>query len=444
MRDKIVHIYILFLFAIVNLVHTDITIADIYLKTLVLTIGTVVAFALCFWFRDSKKIHWKGFRLTDWVMLAILFADIARLIYQAGVDSTDLDPEFGILSVALMYFILKQCDQIKGRAIFLLSISNFVIYVILMINHIFGAEFAGIGEQINTDGGINAWLVLGICVHVIAYCTAKARGYKIWYGACALLGALLLFLEKNMIAILLVETVFILIASQYQPTKGLVKRTMQMFFAFNFLLCNMSLLTGYVEIFKGISTYDLEVSVYMELILAVIGLIFFTIWDKCCKEDTADDVVLPQMLPFFRGLKIAAIIFLAALFTTAVRGESVVLPDVMLKLQSAFILGTAEQTGIFHTVGTRYGLAGVVIIFVLLFMLASKSFAKDEDLPDVQKPLKIIATIYVMQSILLKQTMMNVPLYAVLIIAYWNSNTKRTKDIKGEDTDEANHSDTML
>lgn len=444
MRNKIVNIYILFLFTIVNLIHTDIVVMNLYLKTLVFTVSAVVAFALCFWFRDVKKIDWKKFEILDWAMLAIMLADIGRLIWQIRKDATNADQEFIVFSIVLMYFIMRQCNQIEERTIFLFSISNFVMYCVLMINRIYPTGFAGIREQINADGGINAWLVLGICIQVIAYCTAKTRRYQIWYGVCTILGAFLLFLEKNMIAILIVETIFIAISSHYQPTKGLIRRTMQMFFGFNFLLCNMSLITGYVEVFKGITTYDLEVSVYMELVLAVIGLIFFTLWDKCNRENTSDDELLPEMLPFFRGLKIAAIIYLAALFTAAVRGASVILPDMMLKLLSAFVLGTADQTGIFNTVGTRYGLVGAIITFVFLFMLASKSFAKDGDMPDLQKPLKMIVAIYVMQSILLKQTMMSVPLYAVLIIAYWNQNKKTIKQTKGEDTNEANYSDTVL
>lgn len=455
MRNKVVNRYILFLFIVINLIHADISIMNMTfdLGILVFTIITIAAFGSCFWLDYVKRSDRKELRTQDWVIfgiiLAIVFADIIRLISRAGVNTQETENHLLLCSLVLMYFILGKCDQVEEQTVLLFSISNFVMYGILIVNYITATGFQSIEEQITADGGIMAWLVLGVCVHMVAYCTDTVRQHKIWYGICALLGSFVLFMEKNMIAILIVEAVFFLIISEYQPVKGLIRNVMQLFFAFNFLLCNMSLVVGYVNIFKGLASYDLEVSVYLELVLAVIGLIFFTLWDKCNKEEIADDELMPGMLPFFKGLKIAAVIFLLALFAAATRGESTVLPEVMYKILSAFILGAAEQTGIFHTAGASYGLIGAAIIFVFLLILAAICFQKKEERPEPQRLLHIIVTIYLVQSILLKQTVMSVPFYAVFIIAYWNHYKKAAtnieeKEIEEESTDEANNSDTML
>ena len=243
-----------------------------------------------------------------------------------------------------------------------------------------------------------------------------------------------------MTAILIIEGLIISLPFIFKPEKRFIKRVIEILLCFNFLLCNMSLLTGYVEIFKGDMIYDLEVSVYMELVLAVAALAFFTLWDKHTTEEDEMDTRLPELLPFFQLVAVVAIIFIGALFTAVTRGSSVVLPDVMYKLLSLFILSIAEQNGIFYTIGERYGIVGAVAVMVLLAVIAIYCLRKPMEDTREQKLSKCIMVIYVVQSIFLKQTVLTTPLYAAIIIMYLKGTVEKERNV----LDEADNSDTVL
>lgn len=439
MREKIANIYFIFLFFVLNLICIDFSVLGINLRTLLLFAVTFIVLVFLL-FHGRTLFQWKKITRVDWGVCALMLITLFRLIYQIIKDSTDINQEITALVIGMIYFILRQCQVSLRILLGTFGISNFIVYLMLLIPRFTDGWGAASTEFMTTCGGTLAWLVLGICVNILAYCTTNSKKQHIFYGIAAFPGVLLLFLEKNMTAILLIEVLFVMLPFVFKPTKAFIRRVMMLFLLYNFLLCNMSLLTGYVSVFKGSVTYDLEVSVYLELVLAVIALGFFELWDKCTKGKEEQDIVLSQMLPFFRVLGAAGAIFIGALFTAATRGSSVVLPEVMYKLLSLFILSVAGQNGIFHAIGVRYGVIGAVLVMVFLCKVAVCCISDRGEAPKKQHILKCIAAIYVVQSIFLKQTILTTPLYMVFVIMYWKQMNLKERKI----TDEVNHSDTML
>lgn len=442
MREKVANIYFIFLFFVFNLICMDFSVFGINLKTILLCVITFIV--LVFLFCSGRRMfQWKKIAAGDWVVLVFMLITFFRLIYQIVKDASDANQEITALAIGMIYFILRQYSISLRVILGAFGISNFIVYLMLLISHM--SRFVGgwattMTELLTNSGGIVAWLVLGICVSILAYCTTDDKKQHIFYGTEIVLGAFLLFMEKDMIAILLIEVMFVMLPFVFKPTKALVRRDMMLFSIYNFLLCNMSLLTGYVSVFKGSVTYDLEVSVYLELVLAVIAFIFFELWDKRTKAKAEQDTVFPAMLSFFQGLGAAGMIFIGALFTAATRGSSVVLPEVMYKLLSLFILSVAEQNGIFHTIGARYGVVGAVLVMVFLCMLAVCCMRDKGEASKKHHILKCIIVIYIIQSIFLRQTILATPLYMVFVMMYWKQMNLKERDI----TDEINYSDTML
>ena len=64
-----------------------------------------------------------------------------------------------------------------------------------------------------------------------------------------------------MIATVIVGILFFQLILRYRPRRKMISRVMQMFFAYEFLLCNMSLLTDYTEVIKTDVAYDLGINV---------------------------------------------------------------------------------------------------------------------------------------------------------------------------------------
>ena len=90
-----------------------------------------------------------------------------------------------------------------------------------------------------------------------------------------------------------------------RTTAGLVKRDMQLLFIYLFLLSNMSLLTNYTKVIQANVSFDLEHSVYIELLLAIGGVFFFTQWDKIPEGIDLERLVTRKLRRMFRFLMIA-------------------------------------------------------------------------------------------------------------------------------------------
>ena len=417
-REQLINTYIILLFGVLNLFCNEFNFLAINLRTLLLFAVTFVTF-IYYVRQGTGPYNWKKLTRTDWLISGIMIITLICLIYRICTGIADVNQEIVLLAIGVMYFVLHKYE-VDIRAVFgVLCISNYIVYAMIILSYITKGWSSPLIKFLKGNGGATAWLLLGVAVTMLSYCTSRRRKLTVFYGIGMLLGSFLLFMEKNMTAILIIEGLII---------------------SLPFLLCNMSLLTGYVEIFKGDMIYDLEVSVYMELVLAVAALAFFTLWDKHTTEEDEMDTRLPELLPFFQLVAVVAIIFIGALFAAATRGSSVVLPDVMYKLLSLFILSIAEQNGIFYTIGERYGIVGAVAVMVLLAVIAIYCLRKTMEDTREQKLSKCIMVIYVVQSIFLKQTVLTTPLYAAIIIMYLKGTVEKERNV----LDEADNSDTVL
>ena len=179
----------------------------------------------------------------------------------------------------MMYYLLRiREDGISRDMVLVFSVSSLLVSISVFVELFWGNETYLMDNLLLADGSLQSWLILVITVNAVGYCIYGSRKY--WYGCNAVLNFFLLFLVKNVISIILVGSMLLMIPLVYVPTKRLVRSSMQLFFVFSFLLCSMSLLTGYSGLFEGIVTYHLEVSVYVGVILALFFALFFIFWKK--------------------------------------------------------------------------------------------------------------------------------------------------------------------
>lgn len=438
-RENATKIYIILLFGLLNIICFDLSFFSINIRTILLFLFTIITFIYII-SMERARFKWNKLTHTDRIVCAIIVIILLYLIYRKCTNQPDVDQEIMALAMGMMYFILRDFILPTGAIFRILCASNCIVYAMMMSVYFTRGWSAVLIEFLTGSGGITAWLVLGVSISILAYCTSDRKKERTFYGTAMILGSFLLFMDKNMVAILIIEGVLLVLPFLLKLEKGYVKSVMEMFLIFNFLLCNMSLITGYVELFKGYVTYDLEVSVYMEMVLAVAALVFFTLWDKHTAEDDAQDKPLPELRQFFKGVAAAIVIFIGALFAAATRGSSVILPEVIYKLLALFVLGISEQHGIFYTAGARYGIVGAIAVMAFLCLLAVKSMHDTEEDTREQNLLKCIVAIYIIQGIFLGQTIMTTPLYAAVIIVCLKGTVKKERNI----ADEIDNSDTVL
>ncbi len=122
------------------------------------------------------------------------------------------------------------------------------------------------------------FLLLAASGAVEEYCVEEDR--RRWTGlAVALAVYFLLFLEGDILGILLGFLEFPVSILLHRPEKEFVRRTMQMASACFFLLSNMPLLAGILP-FEAGAMYSLEDGIFLQLALALAGVLFFSWWDK--------------------------------------------------------------------------------------------------------------------------------------------------------------------
>ena len=129
------------------------------------------------------------------------------------------------------------------------------------------------------EGALAPFLLLVNTGAMEGYCREEG-GKRLFCLGMALAGWLLLFLDGNVIGILLGCLAFPVSILLHRPEKEFVRRTMQMASAFFFLLSNMPLLVRYAPLVKTGGAWSLEDGVCLNLALALVGVLFFSWWDR--------------------------------------------------------------------------------------------------------------------------------------------------------------------
>lgn len=443
MRKSLEDIYLIILLFLYNLMLVDITVFGFSLKILLLLVATLVVILIHTLKRSDERIEWQ-ISYLDIAIAAICICGLAVFVYKLIMNPLDNEKTMVIMTLCLLYYLIRiRKEPVSKDIVFLFSISNAVIEIMLLWHYIVNMDTPLPIELLLENNTILSWLILVITVNVVSYCIYE--GKEIWYGANAVIGFFLLFIQKNIVAIGIVGAFFLFLPLVYMPTKRLVNSAMQMFFIYGFLLCNMSLITGYTEIIKIELIYDLETSVYLELLLAVFGVFFFHYWDKNTTEEDDGRKLLPELREYMQKA-LCIIGIMTVLFMGAVVKEgTAIMPDVCAKLIEQGKRSFHSQSGIFETVVLEYGGIGVVLVLYLYFTLAySLQKKKKPKVTRHHKLFRIITGMFVVQSLFLTQSMVTLPLYLVFVISFLKDTDLFEKKERGKDTNEVDYSDSVL
>lgn len=441
MKKTLEDIYLISILVIFNLILVDVDVLGLELKTAFLLLVTLIVIYI----HTIKKPKISFSRVP--VDIAVCMAGACGLIVlicKLIAEPLEINGVVTVLTLSLVYYFLRVREEAVSKdAILIFSIANAVISLALLWHYLVDTEFVFPVALLWKEDTILSWLVLAITINVIGYCIYE--GKQVWYGINAFIGFFLLFLQNNLIATGIVGLLFLVLPLEYKPAKRLIKHDMQLFFAYTFLYCNMSLITGYTGLIKAELTYDLELSVYMELLLAVFGVFFFHYWDKYTTEEDDDRKLLPELREFFQKTLLVAGILLAVFGLAVVRGSTAILPEVLGKLVEQGKAGIVAQTGSFETVAQRYGMLGVAFtLFLYYTILRSLVMRKRTKLSRHQKIFRVVTRMFVIQGLFLTQSIVTLPVYMVFIVAYLRDNGTFEKKERGEKTYEVDYSDSVL
>ena len=248
------------------------------------------------------------FTLLGWNLLCI----IGKLLQ--GMDQGVPDYRFQVecITLSLLYFLFKEVKDFKDWYFDLILYASLIVMGFMLFCYLCDMQMTGMLTDIMNDFGQAAsYLLLPCVISVYRYCVCRDRVRSMFYLLIAIVGFFTLLINYNIISLWIMTAAFLFIPVVMRPTVALVKRDMQLCFAYFFMMSNMSLLTNYTQLIQKEMNLSLEHSVYLDLLIAVGGVLFFSYWDKIPEEIDREKLILRRMRRgYIFVLKLMGVVFL--------------------------------------------------------------------------------------------------------------------------------------
>ena len=377
--------------------------------------------------------------LTDTAAIAaILYAVLSAVIKLFSTSEKGaIDFSWNAEVIALAIICLLVSSEIEFKLLYL----DLMIYSSLLIAGLYilsnltdGWTNERMAAAFADSGQISSYFLLVSMIAVYAYCMCRDRMRSVFYIMVSGISFFALFLNQNVVSLWLMGIFFLAIPVMLRPTAMLVKRAMQLFFMYLFMLSNMSLLTGYTKIIQENVSYSLEHSVYLDLLLAAGGVLFFHYWDRIPEGTDLERLVLRKMQKGYRFiLKVASLMFMVIIL---VGDKWTVLPDgITYDIVKSFAVPLAEaigknESGLMYCFMTMGAIPGICLpVSIVLFLdRMYKNYASDKLVTNI---LILISGIFLIQLLFWNPKIHNIVCYFHLLIvaSYYKEERKQIESI---------------
>lgn len=377
---------------------------------------------------------------TDLMVLFIIFYEVAAIVCKLfrNLDEGRIDFEKNaeVLALASLYLLISSGIKFRQDYFDMILYGGLLVLAVYIYSHVTGAPLPEYGGLVLKDTGAAASCFLLVCmVSVYQYCSCKNRMRSWFYFAVAAIGFLALSLNRNIISFWLMTLYFVAIPVLLRPTAQLVKKNAQMFFLFGMILSNMSLLIHYTQIFVTDISYSLEHSVYLDLLLAVGGILFFHYWEKIPEGIDRERLVMRKMRRAYKNMMIAVIIFFAGIVTCADRwaalGETI--PERVWKSFAIPLVEAVKQSesGFYVCFRAEGVIAGIFLVFFLVLLMNRLRQNYGMDKP-VTGSLIVIASFFMVQLLFYKPAANTLTIYFILLLfaAFYEEEKTKTVSIR--------------
>lgn len=262
--------------------------------------------------------------LFGWNLLSV----IGRLFQSSEKGAIDYQFQIIFITLSMLYFMLKEIKEFKTWYWDIILYAGLAVEGVMLFFYLGNMELAGnLPELMNDSGRAASYLLLPCIISVCRYCMCRDKMRSIFYLLIAVVSFFALFINYNIVSLWLMVIVFFAVPVLMLPTAELVKRDMQLCFIYFFMMSNMSLLTNYTELIQKKMSLSLEHSVYLDLLLAVGGVYFFTYWDRIPEDADRERLILRKMR---RGFRFVLKVLVIAFFGVVIGGSRwKQLPDTM-------------------------------------------------------------------------------------------------------------------
>ncbi len=414
------------------------------------TAGLLLLFMLWFWLQIIKNEI--SFSLdvrkysTDVKIIGALFI-FELIIFINNTFFAKLDNQIynWCILVFLVCFLYIYVYKNKEKLPWLL---DSIIYAGIVIMGIMLFAYTGnengiewIANLISDKAVVASWALLVSIVGVISYCLCEDKVKTWFYLLASVLSFLILCINHYCISIWLLLVVFLMIPISFRPMARLVKRDMQMLFLFMFMLSNLSLITNYTDFLLVDVSLSLESSVYLELLIAVGGIVFFHFWDRLPEgADLTKISMLRLQRVFACALGLVVMAFVGIIFG----GNSWYdMPDTMtgklIKSAAVPIVCEVVQSRSGLSMFMEYeGIVGMILFIGLFYRILSKMAGNHHADKHVTTTYMVISAIFLVQVLLFMPSLNSLPIYYLFFVcsAFLVEEKKKVSVIKSNITEE--------
>lgn len=360
-----------------------------------------------------------------------VFSVICKLFQNPDKGAIDFSINAEIIAFALLYILLSSEIQFKLFYMDLILYGGLFASTVFMLPFFTGEwpDFLT-GLLFRDTGAASSFFLLISMLGVYMYCVCKERMRSWFYLLVTFIAFFALMLNHNIVSFWFMIIYFIAMPIVLRPTAFLVKKDMQMFFMFGFMLSNMSLLTGYTQIISKELSYSLEHSVYLDLLLAVCGVFFFHYWERIPEGIDLERLVMRKMRRGFKFLlKIMIIFFMGIVIGgdkwkgleggmpgAAFCGFAIPLADSVRQSQSAFY-------ACFYDIGIGGGFF-IIVFLILLISRMHRNFSFDKPLTG---NLILVSSFFMIQLFFWKPAVNTLAVYFILFLTAAFNKEKRRK-----------------
>ncbi|WP_026527961.1 hypothetical protein [Butyrivibrio sp. VCD2006] len=390
-----------FIFLLPLLIYEESAFMGISLRDILF--GTAILFMAIYCGVKELKNKKEGailFGKKELLLFICFFALLICFIVQViGFDS-ELKRTYLYIECFLVIFVVTSSLRADKYFLRILSASNAILFI-SMYRYIFtGKATLLLTEKIL---GNTAWLMpiimLGSLVYAILYLVEEDERYKNFYLLFTGASFVILFLYGNMAAFMIMLIFIMGLQFLGKPTEECMKKNTILLFLFAFCASNAPLLTYFNA--KGIKKqFDLEYSIYIDLIIAVAFFFVIPYWEKLSKEQDPKTMLIEGFAKWYKRSFIVVLSVIVFGITIGRRMENApkvnggkAVAGYSWALWNAVNDAKGEMLHIFSV----YGLIGLAIslLFGIFFIIRTFDVLKNDDIDEVSKGYVLIATLFV-------------------------------------------------
>lgn len=415
---KIIYFYMYIMLFLYPLFCTDSIIFQIFEGKMflycVITILTLLIYIYL-----SRQNHPKyriKLRPLDAYLILVAVLLILKKVDRFALNDLANGYEIFFCCLIITYFLLKEvkCDYLFFARIILLSAA---ILSPSIIRHCITGNVTIVGTELLfvAPEGIASWLLLVSCLCSLLYSMDQAKRFEKSYLIMNVIDFVLLFLYGDMLAICMAVIFILTIPMIFPPTATLIKKNIILCFLFLFTLSNISLLQ-YLENSNMRIQFNIEYSIYIDLLLVIIGLFVVQYKKKIPDNISPDTIIMKKVKRWYKYVLISISIIS---ITCILYGNQIsnLVDRFGIKGLKKFSksLGQSINTNESFILALLkdYGIIGVAVWIGLILMIINRLRKQWRTADITVKVLILMGSVFIIQSFFYKFLSISTPVFVI-------------------------------